>query len=122
MLYLSIHRVRNEETLFILRQLLFLEMRPNLLNQEGDGKQLSRRALCWILQLFLIFQTFSIPFHSTDDIKKLLLGSSRAQIFYLYPTLCKTMVSQDAAVVALIGELLEVAGQAMGLCPKDTNK
>ncbi|KAI8578525.1 hypothetical protein K450DRAFT_272753 [Umbelopsis ramanniana AG] len=86
-------RVRNEETLFILRQLLFLEMRPNLLNQEGD-----------------------------DDIKKLLLGSSRAQIFYLYPTLCKTMVSQDAAVVALIGELLEVAGQAMGLCPKDDNK
>lgn len=32
------------------------------------------------------------------------------------------MVSQDAAVVALIGELLEVAGQAMGLCPKDANK
>ncbi|CAM0141230.1 unnamed protein product [Umbelopsis sp. WA50703] len=79
-------RVRNEEALYILRQLLHLEMRPNLLNSPDD-----------------------------NDIKKLLLGCSRAHIFYLYPTLCKAMVSNDTSVVGLIGEMLEVAGQAMGL-------
>jgi hypothetical protein len=51
----------------------------------------------------------------SDDIKKLLLGCSRAHIFYLYPTLCKAMVSNDTSVAGLIGEMLEVAGQAMGL-------
>ncbi|KAJ2961960.1 hypothetical protein NQZ79_g2896 [Umbelopsis isabellina] len=79
-------RVRNEEALYILRQLLHLEMRPNLLNSQDD-----------------------------NDIKKLLLGCSRAHIFFLYPTLCKAMVSNDTSVVGLIGEMLEVAGQAMGL-------
>lgn len=83
-------------------------MRADLLNAQDDGR-------CHIPIVYWAPPRLHCLF--ADAIKKLLLGCSRAHVFYLYPTLCKTMVSKDATVVALIGELLEVAGQAMGLCP-----
>ncbi|KAI8343085.1 hypothetical protein BC941DRAFT_410389 [Chlamydoabsidia padenii] len=77
--------VRKEEMLFCLRQSIQLQLQQGIMETGEKG-----------------------------SIKGLLLSSSRAHLFYLYPSFCRMLTCEDHAVVELIRECLRVAGLEMG--------
>ncbi|KAI8070702.1 hypothetical protein BC940DRAFT_295365 [Gongronella butleri] len=78
-------RVRKEEMLFFLRQAIQLQLQQGIVDQPKQG-----------------------------DLKSMLLSSSRAHLFYLYPSFIRMLTCDDPAVVELIRECLRVAGLEMG--------
>ncbi|KAI7900381.1 uncharacterized protein BX663DRAFT_517389 [Cokeromyces recurvatus] len=83
-------RVRKEEILFVLKQLIQLKLRDNILayNENNSG---------------------------IDVVKQTLLSGPRAHLFYLYPSLCNMTTCKDDIVVSLIKECLQIVGIEMGL-------
>ncbi|KAI9487745.1 MAG: hypothetical protein EXX96DRAFT_615499 [Benjaminiella poitrasii] len=82
-------RVRKEEMLFLLKQLVQLKLQDDILtNYESNDE---------------------------NTVKQLLLSGPRAHLFYLYPSLCSMITCKDDVVVSLIRECLQIVGAEMGL-------
>ncbi|RUS26620.1 hypothetical protein BC938DRAFT_470517 [Jimgerdemannia flammicorona] len=86
--------VRNEEILFILKQLINLRLREDIL-ETAD------------------IETSKYP------VKRQLLAGQCAHLFFLYSALCDAVTCGDATVVGLIGDCLRIAGREMGVLTAD---
>ncbi|CAG8788605.1 18893_t:CDS:2, partial [Acaulospora morrowiae] len=82
-------RVRNDEILLILQQLIKLRFRRNILNVGDEGS-------------------------TSNPFKKHILSGSIAHLFYLYPILCEAISLPDENIVTLLKECLRKVGEEMG--------
>ncbi|CAG8443203.1 6201_t:CDS:10 [Funneliformis caledonium] len=84
-------RVRNDEILLILQQLVKLKFRQNILHVSEE-------------------ETKSNP------LKKQILSGSIAHLFYLYPVVCEAINLPDETIGVLLKECLRKVGEELGVC------
>ncbi|RIA83990.1 hypothetical protein C1645_880206 [Glomus cerebriforme] len=84
-------RVRNDEILLILQQLIKLKFRRNILDVNKEEVK-------------------------PNSLKKQVLSGSIAHLFYLYPIVCEAINLPDETIRALLKECLRKVGEELGVC------
>ncbi|CAI2181355.1 20085_t:CDS:10 [Funneliformis geosporum] len=84
-------RVRNDEILLILQQLLKLKFRRNILHVSEENTK-------------------------SNSLKKQILSGPIAHLFYLYPVICEAINLPDETIGILLKECLRKVGDELGVC------
>ncbi|CAG8607251.1 1553_t:CDS:2, partial [Ambispora leptoticha] len=86
-------RVRNDEILLILQQLIKLRFRRNILHVDDADYEMQ-----------------------TSPLRDQVLSGPIAHLFFLYPVLCDAISSANEIISVLLRECLKKAGEELGVC------